>query len=154
MDMEKELFKNAFSEIAESSGFTSAFGGWYKKSDECLVTLELQRSKFSHLYYLNIHIYVCGYNGETYNGVTKELIQGRKKIFFRREEIEYSQFFNLGNELSDRDRVQGLKRLFENWLVPFVESALSIQGLLNLILDKKLAGSEIIESKLLSLINS
>ena len=61
--METKEFKAMFGKIAKSNGFKFLYGGWYKESDDCIVVLELQRSNYSVLYYLNIKIYIRGVCG-------------------------------------------------------------------------------------------
>jgi len=49
--MENKEFKKLFDIIARNHGFESAFGGWFKESNECIVVLDLQKSNFGNYYY-------------------------------------------------------------------------------------------------------
>ena len=153
--MEKKIFKTTFSELAKQYGFSSAFNGWYKQSDECLIALELQSSNYSHLYYLNMYVYVQGYNGAEFNEISKDLINGRRKILFRREDKIYSPLFDLNqeNKLPDGERVKQIDAFFQEWLVPFSEEALTKKGVLGLIESGRLGGSKMIVKKLSALID-
>lgn len=140
--MEKKLFKKIFSNVAKSYGFSSAFGGWYKRSDECIVALELQRSNYSHLYYLNIYIYIQGYCGQSIQIITKSIMKGSTKDLFRREDKKYSQWFDQENGISNDNREQGLETFFKDWMLPFTDSALTKKGIVELIERGELGGSK------------
>jgi hypothetical protein len=74
--------------------------------------------------------------------VTKDTIRGKDKMFFRREDKKYSPLFDLDNDITDNDRNKGLEIFFIEWLLPFTKSALTKNGILQLIENGLLASSE------------
>ena len=80
--MQNKEFKKIFDLVAQNNGFEKAFGGWFRESNECIVSLDLQKSNFSNLYYLNIKIFVNGMFGHCYSK-SKALIKDTGNIFRR-----------------------------------------------------------------------
>jgi len=46
--------------IAKKNGFESAFGGWFKESEECVFTIQLTRSNFGNHYMIEFKTYIQG----------------------------------------------------------------------------------------------
>jgi len=128
LNMNSKDFKKAFKEIAQSYGFDSAFGGCYKKKAECMLVLELQKSNFGDYYELNIKIFVEGVFGNTCTP-TKNLIKNDMGDVYCRPPLEYHSFFEFDINMSDRNRIMGLKTLFDKFLVPYEKKALSVSGI-------------------------
>jgi hypothetical protein len=64
--MDNKEFKSVFNKIACKHNFEKIFGGWFMESRECILMLELQKSNFCNLYYLNIRLYIQGCFGKQY----------------------------------------------------------------------------------------
>lgn len=128
--MESKELKKRFGEIAKENDYNTAFGIWYKESSECLFILSLQKSNYSNLFYLNLKIFIQGAFETTYK-IDKELKNDTGDIF-RRSPKEYDQYFDFEVELSDDDRINGLKKLFADFINPFSEKALERNGILQL----------------------
>ncbi len=143
--METSEFRNQFDTIAKRYGYTSAFRGWYKRSDECVLALELQKSSYSRLYYLNIYPFVGGYFNNYHKSdvkVTRDTIRGKDKMFFRREDKKYSPLFDLENNITNDKRLKGLETFFIEWLLPFTDKAITKRGMLKLIDQGQLDASK------------
>ena len=130
--METKEFKTMFGKIAKSNGFKLLYGGWYKESNDCIIALELQRSNYSILYYLNIKIYIRGAFGEAYT-VNKYIIKNDTGHIFRRQPKEYDATFDLETNLDENTRKAMLEKLFETYVVPLTDKALSLEGIKELI---------------------
>lgn len=135
--MEKEEFKKIFSDIAFENKFIKAYGSWYKKSEECIIVLDLQKSNYSNLYYLNIRIYIQGVFNMTYT-INKYLIKNDIGTLDTRIPKEQSYLLDLENNLKDIDREEKIKELFQKFVNPFVEQALSRNGIKELVRKKLL----------------
>ena len=134
--METKEFKTMFGKIAKSNGFKFLYGGWYKESSDCIVVLELQRSNYSILYYLNIKIYIRGAYGQA-NIVDKNIIKNRMGNLLTRQPNEYNDCFNLETCLDDNARRARLEELFKNYINPLTEKALCIEKIIHLVEEKK-----------------
>ncbi len=125
--MEVKEFKKLFGTIAEENGFTAKFGGWFKESSDCIVALDLQRSNFSALYYLNVDIFIQKLFGESYV-IGKKLLRNPGTIF-RRQPNDFDAALDLSALMSNPERKEKIEALFKDFLVPFAEKALTLSGL-------------------------
>ena len=133
--METKNFKKIFGELAKSHGFESAFGGWFRESKECILFLELQRSNYSPLYYLNIKIYIQGCQGRTFFK-SKELLKNTGNVLSSYP-VDYQPIFDLESPIDDNLRSSRLENFFCNFLCPFTEKALTRQGLKELVQNRE-----------------
>ena len=126
--MDQKKFKKIICELACKCGFKSEFGGWFKASEESILVLNLQKSNFSNLFYLNIKIFMQGIRGNTYV-ISKELSMKEPGNIFRRQPKEYDVTFDLGSTLSDEQRIDNLESLFKSFIAPFSEKCMSKRGI-------------------------
>jgi len=116
--MNSKDFKVKFGEIAKENEFKQAFGGWYKESADSIAILELQKSNFGDYYILNIKIFIHGSFGRTYVP-TKDLIKSSLGHINTNETEAYRNIFDFDRALDDSLRIDKLKELFKNHIVPF-----------------------------------
>ncbi len=127
--MDKNVFKNLFDEIAQSNGFEKAFNMWFKEQNESLVSIDLQRSNFSALYYVNINIYIQGVWGKNFKK-SKDLKFGSGgAVIFRQTPKEYDEALNLENSFTDLKRRELLQKMFSDFIIPFVEKTSTKEGI-------------------------
>lgn len=120
-----------FGGLAVINGFEYLHGGWFKETPVCIITLDLQRSNYSNLYYLNIKFYIHKILGNNYTK-SKELLRDIGNVF-RRQPTEYNEAFDLDNNLSDDERKIILGQLFTKILVPMVKELESKEKMKNYI---------------------
>ena len=132
--MESKDFKKMFGKIAKCHGFDSAYGGWFKHSNESLLILELQRSNFSDIFYLNIKIFIQGVFGKNYS-ISKDLVKNSMGQILRRPHPEYAILFNLQADLDDDQRKTRISDFFQTFLKPFAKLALTREGVKHLAQD-------------------
>jgi hypothetical protein len=135
--MDKNTFKNIFNETAKKFGFEKGHSVWFKESGECIAILELQKSKYSNLYYLNVKLFVQGIFGLSYvknknlpNSGQEAVITGPPKAF--------NETFNLENEITNEERRLKLDDLFKNHIDPLINEALTKNGIIRLYHSNKL----------------
>ncbi len=109
-----------FGEVAKENNFERVFGGWFKEFKEIMFVLSLQKSNYGKLYYLNIKLYIHGVFGNKYEK-NKELVHVDSGDIFIRPPDSYSNLLELDNSLSEEDRRNGLKKMFEKYINPFLE---------------------------------
>jgi len=122
--MDNKEFKLVFGKIAKTHNFRKVFGGWYKESPECLALLELQKSNFGNYYQPNIKIFIQGVFGKTYlpdknlfNNSVGHVNSGVTK--------DFRNVFDFDAPIDDNLRVERLREIFDNHIVPFTDKALS-----------------------------
>ena len=128
--MENKEFKNLFKEVAKKNGFESAFGGWFKESNECIVALYLQKSNFGNYYELNIKTFIQGLFGNFYKK-NKDLKYATSAIFTRQPQ-EYNDVLDLENSMEIETRKNRLEKLFNDFIVPDTNQTLSRAGIIEL----------------------
>ena len=125
--IENKEFKKLFGEVAKSRGFQSIHGYWYVESVECILTLELLKSNFSNLYYLNIRTFIHGIFGKNYIK-DKTLSKGFGNITSR-PPGKYHPFFDLDLAMESQVRKEGIESLFDEYLLPYSNQSLSRKGI-------------------------
>ena len=126
--MEASVFKKIFNEISKKSGFQKIFTDWCKESEECIVMLNLQKSNFENLYYLNIKIFIHEIFGNIYLK-DKNLLKDTGDIFLR-QPVEYKNIFDLNSSINDKDRRKKIEDLFIEYIIPLVNSLLTKKGII------------------------
>jgi Domain of unknown function (DUF4304) len=126
--MNSKEFKNLFGQMAKTNGFSSAFGGWYKQSEECIAVLELQKSNFGDVYLLNIKILIQG-AFETDFKITKDLIKRPMGHIDESATPKYNSIFDFDEPMEDSVREEKLHDCFKNHIMPFTNKALTRAGI-------------------------
>ncbi len=129
--MECNDFKKMFGETAKDNGFEKEFEGWFKEADEVIHVLDLQKSNFGKLYYLNIKLYIHGIFEKKYIR-SKKLVKVDVGTILIRQPDNYSYLLNLEKVLPDMDRKKGLQDMFVNYIVPFCEKTSTKRGIIEL----------------------
>lgn len=126
--MNNQEFKMSFDNTATTNGFSKAFGGWYKETTECIAILELQKSNFGNYYLLNIKVFIQGTFGRKYIP-TKELIKSSLGDVNANIPKEYMDVLDFDIPMNDHLREKRLEMLFNNYIVPFTNKALTRLGI-------------------------
>jgi hypothetical protein len=126
--MNSKEFKNYFNDVARLHGFEKAFGGWFKISSECILVLDLQKSNYGDYYEMNVKIFIQGMFGSHYIK-SKNLVKRDIGNIFTRQPKEFGDVFVFDIEMVDDQRIEKLNRLFNEFIVPFAEKAMSISGI-------------------------
>jgi hypothetical protein len=121
--MDNKVFKSIFNKVASTNGFAYRHSAWFKETGDCIIVLSLQKSNYSHLYYLNIKTFIKGVFGRNYF-ISKELVKDIGDIF-RREPKEFESALNLQSELSILEREKEIDRMFEGFINPYTNVMLT-----------------------------
>jgi hypothetical protein len=116
--METTDFKKMFGEVAKENGFERACEGWFKEFPEVIQVLDLQKSNYGSYYYLNIKLFVQGAFGNEYVK-SKKLVKVDGGDIFLRQPDNYSNLLDLDAPFEDSDRKEGLRKMFNEFIVPF-----------------------------------
>ena len=145
--MESKEFKKAFCEMAKQFGFKTAFGCCYKQSTECLFVLELQKSYYSNLYYLNMKTYIQGTFGKEYT-IHKDYLKKDMGNIFSRPTKPYASIFDLEADMSDEARLALLNAFFHDYMSRYAEKNLTVAGIRELAELKELYLIDNVENEL------
>ena len=131
LKMENKIFKTIFNDFAKKHNFLYEFGGWFILNKETILVLDLQKSNYSNLFYLNIKIYIQALFGNTYIK-SKNLVKIDIGDIFNREPSVFNIFFDLENSLTEEERCLGIDRLFTEFLNPFSINVTTVKGIVKL----------------------
>jgi len=127
--MNSKEYKNIFNTVARKNGFEKAFGGWFKESQECLLVLDLQKSNFGDYYEMNVKIFVQGVFGSHYVK-SKNLVKKDIGDIFTRQPNEMKNVLIFDDvQMTDVERIVNTEKLFDEFIVPFAQKAMSITGI-------------------------
>lgn len=129
--MDTKEFKNNFNRIALQSGFKSEFGAWFKESDECVLTLILRKSSYSKLYYLRIKLNLKDAFGQIFQR-EKEWVKHDVANVMIGPSKEFTEIFDLENDLTDHSRIEKMEELFLTEIIPLTNKILTRKGIIEL----------------------
>jgi hypothetical protein len=126
--MNSKEYKKTFGKIAKDNGFDSAFGSWFKQSSDCIFVIELQKSNFGDYYEMNVKTFIQGAFNKSYVK-NKDLAKKDMGDVFTRQPVEFRDVLDFDDEMSEEERILKTKRLFNDFIIPFSDKALSISGI-------------------------
>jgi hypothetical protein len=126
--MDNKNFKKIFGEIAKQHSFEPAFGGWFRESGECIVILYLQKSNFGNRYYFYIKTYVHGLFNDHYEK-SKSLVINNLYAILWGVPNQYHYLFHLNDPIDDNERTEKIKKVFDEEVVPYINKALTLEGI-------------------------
>jgi len=132
LNMDNKEFKQILNCTACKEGFKAAFGGWFRESNDCIVTLDLQKSGYGNYYYVNIKIYIHGVFNSHYS-ICKEIVKNDLGAFSTRPPKLYENILNLDLQMEDDERKLQLQTLFSDFITPFTDKALTLNGIKELV---------------------
>jgi hypothetical protein len=129
--LNKEVTKNIYSifkDKLKNIGFKQLKPGkYFYKTDYGYITLELQKSQYSFLFYINLGIHVNGASGKN---IIKEdntnLFYGHT-AFFRINDLEiiYNDILNFEDKIIDEQYYNSILSLIKNLVIPECEKIIS-----------------------------
>ena len=125
-------FKKIFDAIANKSGWNAVKGGWVRASsvsDECIVSIDIQKSNHSKRFYVNMNIYVQDAFGRRFDHDLD--VTNTVSTAFRRSPKEFDDVFDLTSFLADDERKGRIVNFF-SFLEHFAQMARTRCGLLYL----------------------
>ena len=139
-------FKTMFGKIAKSNGFKFLYGGWYKESEDSMAIIYLLRSYYSKFYYFRFKINMRGVFGR--HSISKVDVQSDVANIRVSIPDEYRDVFDLETNLDENTRKAMLEKLFETYVVPLTDKALSLEGIEELVNKGQLWADTVIKEEL------
>lgn len=126
--MARDVVQRAFDWLGRNQGFTRRSGDLFKHSDQVVALLDLQRSDYGRSYYINVGFAL----NQLHGGAVDKF--GLCDIRLRAEALigdadELLRLLDLETALDEDAREIELRRVFEERLVPAVDTGLTIDGL-------------------------
>jgi hypothetical protein len=124
--MDSQSLRDMFGVLAEQGGYSKLKSSWFRVNPETVIALDLQKSSYSSLHYLNIRVWIKGFWTRTRD--IEELLVESGDIF-RREPPEFSQALDLENSMDPAGRQAMIEQLFRTFLTPLTELTASLTGI-------------------------
>lgn len=107
---------------------------WYLRSDEVIVTCDLQKSQYGPVYYLNVGFYLRAYGEEAYpkSHVCDIVVRAGQ---FLGEETNLDELLDLESGIPDEERIVVLYAVLSERLGPPMKTGASIAGLRAMLAD-------------------
>ena len=134
--MENQKFKTIFNNISTNYGFEKKYGSWLKKSEECLIVLELQKSNYGNYYQLNIKVFIQGLFEKSHK-LSKDLVKTATPAVLGGELSSHRDIFDLDKKIDDKERVRKLEKAFEEYIIPCTKNMLTKKGIIELYKSKE-----------------
>ena len=110
---------------------------WYRRTDEVIVTCDLQKSQYAPSYYLNVGFYLRAFGNETHPKSHECDIVLRGETILG-EESEITQLLDLQQSIEDDDRSVRVYTLLVESLTPFITRGATVAGLREMVADGSL----------------
>lgn len=122
-------FKNCVGRRLESAGFVRRSDSWYLRTDETILVINLQRSQWSRLYYLNLAIWLNALGAQTWPKENHCPI-GLRLDDLVSEPAEAKRSMDLEDEsMSWEDRCAYLQSVLDSTVVPFMKRCGTLAGI-------------------------
>ena len=123
-------FKKVFGAIAKKYGFAFRHGAWFMEFPEVINVLDVYKSYYSTLYYLNVKQYIQGAFGRQHE-ISKELVQYPGHTFSSQPR-ELQQYLDFNQEISLTERIDAIDNYFERSLMPYIIKTQTKGGIIKL----------------------
>lgn len=125
--MTNKEFKDTLDKLLKPHGFKKKGNEWTVETTELYKTIDLQKSNFSNLYYLNY-----GYNFKDLDyGGTKHHINNRLGSTDTQMNKVIQDTFDLEKSIEDSPRIKNLSDLINNILLPEINSTNNKADIMN-----------------------
>jgi hypothetical protein len=126
--MARDAVQRAFDWLGREHGFTRRSGDLFKESDEVVAVLDLQRSDYVRVYYINVGFALR----QLHDGPVTRFglcdIRLRAEVLVSTGE-DLQQLLDLETDFDEETREAELRQALEERLLPVIDAALTIEGL-------------------------
>jgi hypothetical protein len=140
---ERNAVQRAFDEFGRQAGFEKKSGSWYRQSDEVIAAINLQKSQYGPLYYINVGFWLRQLDDERYPKMNQWHVLIRLEDLLPDAEKRIGELLNLDSPVSDEQRITELVALLDEQLLPVIERGSSMVGLRAMVDDGTFAGAGI-----------
>jgi len=120
-------------------GFSRKGNSWFRRGEEIVQVVNLQKSRWGNQYYLNYALWLLAL-GET-SLPREEMCHVRKRVDdLVANEKQFNELLDLENDIPAEERAALLSKMLTSDLVPFIDKSSSIAGLRELFVKGMLEG--------------
>jgi hypothetical protein len=127
----------AFDRFGRDAGMELHRRAWYWRTEEVIVTCDLQKSQYGPSYYLNVGFYFRSIGNETHPKSSKCDIPMRAERLIGGQS-GLSELLDLDKPIADDDRSLRLYTLLSDRLTPQIKKGATVEGLKEMLADGSL----------------
>jgi len=128
----RNVVQRAFDCFGQEAGFEKHSGSWYRRTDEVILVLNLQKSQYSPSYYLNQGFWLRVLGDERFPKEEKCHIRVRLGSLLPHIAKDLEQLLDLRYEMPEEERFESLIALLRERLLPIIDLGSTLQGLRHL----------------------
>ncbi len=125
----RNIIQTTIDDLAKAGGFFKKSGTWYRRQAETIAILDLQKSQYSHLYFLNVALWLLPIADAQFPKEPTCHVRSRLTRLFPNAEEEVNELLDLDAPLDDPVRCAGLRSIFSSRLLPLLDQCSTIVGL-------------------------
>lgn len=127
---ERNVIQSTFDEFGKSSGGKKKSGSWYRRGDETVFVLNLQKSNYASRYYVNVALWLLPLGDADAPKENKCHVRSRLTQLVPSElEERVNDLFDLDSPLDDATRREELLAVLRQHLLPLMDSSSTLDGL-------------------------
>lgn len=126
----RNIVQTTFDEFGKASCDSKKSGSWYRRSDETVVVLNLQKSNFGPSYYVNVAVWLLAAGSADAPKPSHCHIQTRLEALVPAElQKRLEALLDLESPIEDNARHDELLALVDQHLLPLMEAAATLESL-------------------------
>jgi hypothetical protein len=123
----RNAVQKAFDRFGRAAGFEKKSGAWYRRCDEVVAVVDLQKSQYGPQYYVNAAFWLRALGEEQYPKTWKSHVQVRLGALLTPELAERAKrLLDLDQEIPDEQRTEELAELLSESVVPVLKRGCSL----------------------------
>lgn len=128
--MNGNAIQSSFDAFMASEGFRKRSGSWYRRSNDVITVVELQKSQYGPTYYINVAVWLLAL-GDVKNPPKERTCHVRTRLsrLVGTREDRLAYLLDLDTDLPDEDRKAELTGFLGTELTPILEVVDSLHGL-------------------------
>lgn len=140
---DRNVIQTGVDDFAKSAGYAKRNGSWYRRTNDTISVLDLQKSQYGRSYYLNIAIWLLPIEEAAFPEEQQCHIRTRlSSLVPQGEERHLSDLLDLDSNLTDDARAEQLAEALGRWLRPAVDATATVESL------RSPAGAQVLSSSL------
>ncbi len=125
----RSVIHEGLERFARGAGLEKKAGAWYRRGDEVVTVVDLQKSQYGAQYYVNLGFWLREFGGEPYPKGAGCHISVRLEVLAPEERKRIARLLDLVVEMPDEQRIDELVALLRERLLPLIERGSSVAGL-------------------------
>ena len=126
----------ALEDVLGPAGFTRKGDSWFRRTEEIVEVLNLQKSQWGRQYYLNYALWLRALGEAPFPRHEQCHVQMRASAFLPPDDL--ARLLNLESDLTDAERRAALAGLLTSGFLPFASTCRTVSGLRSLLGTGKL----------------